>query len=269
MFVADEECGGYWGTGWLLRTYPELISDALVIGEPDSPLSLRIGQKGKAQLRLVGRGDSFPGSLGTLDDVNTHMGAALQLLRHIIDVRGTWPEELREVIQQAQEYSWTDSGKGKAWLLEHTSVNVGVLRGGTKINIVPRQAEAEIDVRIPHGVKPIEIKLRLEELLRSAGLADIAVELIQPTFEAAYTPPGHPFVELVSENVNAVTRNYPQLTLGFGSNDARYFMPHGVPSVIYGPRPYNVASVNEHITIEDLLTVTKVYSQIAIDFLCQ
>ncbi|MBI4279226.1 MAG: M20/M25/M40 family metallo-hydrolase [Armatimonadetes bacterium] len=268
MLVADEECGGYWGAGWLVRTFPELLGDALIIGEPDSPESLRIGQKGKSQLRLVARGEPYGAALATLNDANTRLGSALPLLRDLLEVRGPWPEEVQEVLAEARDYAWTDRGAGMQWLLERTAVNVGVIRGGIKINIVPSECVAEVDVRIPYGVKPADIKARVERVLAEAGLADITVEHIEPTFQATYTSPKHPFVQTVRRNIREVTGRDPRLTVGFGSNDARYFMPHGVPAVIYGPRPYNIAAANEYITIEDLITATKVHAGAAFDFLC-
>ncbi|MBI4278687.1 MAG: M20/M25/M40 family metallo-hydrolase [Armatimonadetes bacterium] len=268
MLVADEECGGHWGTGWLLRTYPELAGDACLIGEPESTQSLRIGEKGKSQLKLVARGESYHAGLATADDVNVRMGAALQIMKELVEVRGEWPADMKEVIEFAKGYSRYNRDKGKGWLLEHTAVNVGVVRGGVKINIVPMACEAEVDVRIPYGVKPADMKAMVERRLKEAGLGSISVEHIQPTFEASYTSPSHPFVTLVKENVKAITGNDPPLTVSFAATDARYFRPRGVPALIFGPRPNNIAGLNEYITIEDLVTVTKVHTTSAIDFLC-
>lgn len=69
MLVADEETGGALGTGHILSTRPELAGDACMIGEPESPDGLRLGEKGKCQFRLVAEGQSRHGGLGTGDDV--------------------------------------------------------------------------------------------------------------------------------------------------------------------------------------------------------
>ena len=53
------------------------------------------------------------------------------------------------------------------------------------------------------------------------------------------------------------------------ATDARYFRPRGVPAVIFGPRPYNMAAVDEYITVDDLVAVTKVHLATALDFLLE
>jgi hypothetical protein len=40
-----------------------------------------------------------------------------------------------------------------------------------------------------------------------------------------------------------------------------------VPSIVYGPKAYNMAAADEHITVSDLLTVTKVHAGTIIDYL--
>ena len=84
MMVADEEAGGAWGTGWLLEHRPELAGHACLIGEPESPDGVRIGEKGKCQFRLVAEGASRHGGLGTGDDVVIRIGAALPDPRYAI-----------------------------------------------------------------------------------------------------------------------------------------------------------------------------------------
>ena len=58
-----------------------------------------------------------------------------------------------------------------------------------------------------------------------------------------------------------------KLTVALAATDARYFRPRGVPAVIFGPKPYNMAALDEHITVDDLVTVAKVHLATALDFL--
>ena len=45
-----------------------------MIGEPESPDGLRVGEKGKAQFRLIAEGAPRHGGLGTGDDVVVEIG---------------------------------------------------------------------------------------------------------------------------------------------------------------------------------------------------
>jgi succinyl-diaminopimelate desuccinylase len=267
MLVSDEETGGHWGTGWLLRTYPHMRGDACMIGEPGGVAGLRIGEKGKAQLRLRAEGPSYHGGLGTGDDAVMKIAAALLEVREIVQWKSEWPEDVQAVVSRAEAYSNSTWDRGKGWLLKHPSVNAGTIRGGVKVNIVPRECEAEVDIRVPYGITPEHVKETVENRLEKAGLRDVRVDFIRPTFHASYTPPQHPLVIASRENVREVTGEDPTLTIAFGATDARYFRGYGVPSVIYGPRPFNMAGVDEYIWVEDLVLTTKVHAATAIDVL--
>ena len=42
-----------------------------------------------------------------------------------------------------------------------------------------------------------------------------------------------------------------------------------MPTVIFGPRPNNLASIDEYISVDDLVAVTKVHLATALDFLLE
>jgi acetylornithine deacetylase/succinyl-diaminopimelate desuccinylase-like protein len=88
-----------------------------------------------------------------------------------------------------------------------------------------------------------------------------------PVFNASYTSPDDPLVHLARANAAAATGREPALTMTFAATDARYFRPRGVPTVIFGPRPNNMAAPNEFITVDDLVAVAKVHLATALDVL--
>jgi succinyl-diaminopimelate desuccinylase len=267
MLVADEEAGGAWGTGWLLEHRPELAGDACLIGEPESPGGVRIGEKGKCQFRLVAEGASRHGGLGTGDDVVVQIGAALQEARKIVELEDHPPTELLPILETMAHYWRTEHDRGRQWLYRRPSMTAGLIRGGIKVNIVPRRCEVEIDCRLPFGITPDEIRSEVERRLSAAGLHDVRFEPMLPLFSPSYTSPSDPLVRLVQANAAAATGQAPRLTITFAATDARYFRPRGVPTVIFGPRPNNMAAPDEFITIDDLVAVTKVHVGTALDVL--
>jgi succinyl-diaminopimelate desuccinylase len=158
MMVADEETGGALGTGHVLETRPELAGDACMIGEPESPAGLRLGEKGKCQFKLIAEGESRHGGLGDGDDVIIRVGAALQHARKIVELPDTAPADLLPVLDAMAAYSRSEFDQGRQWLYRRPSMSAGVIRGGIKVNIVPRRCEVEIDCRLPFGIAPEDIR---------------------------------------------------------------------------------------------------------------
>ena len=267
MMVADEETGGALGTGHILSTRPELAGDACMIGEPESPDGLRLGEKGKCQFRLIAEGQSRHGGLGTGDDVIVRVGAALQEARKIVELPDHPPGDLLRVIDGMGTYQRSEYDAGRQWLYRRPSMSAGVIRGGIKVNIVPRRCEVEVDCRIPFGIAPGDIRADVERRLAAAGLSDVRFEYMPPLFTASHTSPDHPLVAMARANATAATGKEPQLTVTNSATDARYFRPRGVPTLIFGPRPHGLAAPDEYITVDDLVAVTKVHLATALDVL--
>jgi succinyl-diaminopimelate desuccinylase len=269
MLVGDEETGGAWGTGWLLRERPELAGDACLIGEPESPDGLRIGEKGKAQFRLIAEGEPRHGGLGTGDDPVIRIGAALQAARRIVDLEDRPPPALLPVLETMTTYYRTAHDQGRQWLYRRPSMTAGLIRGGIKVNVVPRRCEVEVDCRIPFGLTPDDIRADVEGRLRTAGIEGVRFEFMPPVFTASFTAPDDPLVGFARENARAATGREPRLTITFAATDARYFRPRGVPTLIFGPRPNNMAAPDEFITVDDLVAVAKVHAGTVLDVLAE
>jgi succinyl-diaminopimelate desuccinylase len=265
--VSDEETGGRWGTDWLLRTRPELAGDACIIGEPGGPDGLTIGEKGRSQFRLIADAESYHGGLAAGDDVIIRIGAALQVVRRLVDLGDNPPADLLPVLEARANDFRTEHEKGRGWLLRRPSVAAGVIKGGIKVNVVPRHCEVEIDCRVPFGLSPQRVREFVEQGLAEAGLEGIRFEFMPPVLDACYTSPTDLLVQRMKANVVAANGIEPRFAIEFGSTDARYFRPRGVPTVIYGPRSHNMAARDEFITIDDLVAITKVHLATALDYL--
>ena len=61
-------------------------------------------------------------------------------------------------------------GKGKSWALDSTTVNISLIKGGTRVNVTPRQCEVTIDIRVPIGVSTGDLHLKVDETLKQTGL---------------------------------------------------------------------------------------------------
>ncbi len=119
LLTSDEEIGS--GTSRALIEQLARPSDLVLCLEPAlAGGKLKTARKGTGDIQLLARGRA------------SHAGAAHEQGRNAI-------EELAHHILAAQRL--TDYAKG-------TTANVGVVSGGTRPNVVPDEARAEVDVRI-------------------------------------------------------------------------------------------------------------------------
>lgn len=142
-----------------------------------------------------------------------------------------------------------------------------MIHGGVRFNVVPHAAEALVDVRLPLGMMPDQCIARVRQILDGAGCQDVElVPLPHRVFPPHFTAPAERLPRLVRRNVSEITGREPISILTFPSGDIRFFRLRGVPAVVYGTNPYNVGGTDEYITVEDLVTIAKVYAASIIDF---
>jgi len=134
-------------------------------------------------------------------------------------------------------------------VLGRSTLNVGVIRGGSRPNIVPDQAEAEIDMRITPDLAAAGGGLRLlREMVEDHALP---VEIVRsnenPPMETAAT---HPMVQALLAVDPATTR----LAGAPWFSDAAHLSNGGVPSICLGPGSIDQAhTVDEYIDAAALL----------------
>jgi len=221
-FMGEES--GQWGSKDFVRRHGAEYVFA-VVGEPTDMQVVHV-TKGSlwATLRATGkaahsaqpeRGDNAILKLTrTLDTLDHHLGHALAGFSHPV--------------------------------LGRSTLNVGVIRGGSRPNIVPDLAEAELDIRITPDLAAAGGGLRLlHELLEDHALP---VEIIQshenPPME---TPASHPMVQALLAVEPAATR----LAGAPWFSDAAHLSSGGVPGVCLGP-----GSINQAHTVDEFIEIT-------------
>jgi len=271
--TADEETGGRWGALWLLDNVGGLMGDAVLNGEP-SGLTARIGEKGRVPLLLRAEGKAAHGSFAGYVGENAIM-KMVRTLPYVQELQGL-PTELNgeasalvEEVMKGYSDQYGHESAAMAEVLRRLTVNVGVIRGGTKENIVPALCEAEVDIRLPLGFTPEQVKALVEERVRLAE-PSIRVEwgrhpsiITGPT----YTSPDEPIVGLLRAGSESVTGRAPHTSFTSGGTDCRFWRMRGVPAVSYGPRVFGMGGVDEHITVDDLVTTALVHMSTIAGFL--
>ena len=292
---ADEEVGGQKGLGALVQQ--GIVSgDAAIITEPSGVDTISLGEKGICQVRLIAKGRPAHGSMPILGD-NAIMKAmdAVQILSKAVEAindRLTPTDEVEKLLSLSVNVLLEEASKRRMklsraeaeYVLKKITFNPGVIRGGTKVNMVPDSCEVEIDMRVPlsmaptpEGVTPCERIVDEASGLIAMDLGkgkeeatrDIALEIIGQSIPN-YTSPSHPFVGIVKDSVREVLGYEPKIRIETGATDGRYLREKGIPTVIYGPgEPFVAHSYDEFVRVDDLVITYNVLVKAVTKFFTQ
>ena len=263
--VADEETMGPWGANYLVDHHPKLRADAVIIGEPSTPSTVRFGEKGMVWFTLTARGQMGHSAYPHHGwNAIFEIAEALAELRELETMDWAVPEEFLRRIDEARTATTAMLGSGTTDILSSVTVNAGVITGGTKINLIADQCRAEIDVRIPPGVATADILRVVGRVVRRHR--GMRYDLIQRS-EPNWTPPSHEFLQTVHKTATAVCGEAPFFNISGPGTDSRVFRRAGMPVAVFGPTPYFLGGANEHVTVRDFLDVIRVHALSALEFL--
>jgi len=149
-------------------------------------------------------------------------------------------------------------------VLGAVTVNLGRIEGGSSPNLVPAMAEAALDIRLPAGVSAEAAEAALAAAL--AGHADVTFAVLR-RFEPTVTDPAAEIVRTVHHAAEQVLGRAPAVNMRIGASDARLFRRAAIPTVVYGPTPFNMGGVDEYVLLDELDAVSRVHALAAFDFL--
>lgn len=138
--------------------------------------------------------------------------------------------------------------------------SVGIIAGGSGVNIVPDLCETRVDIRLVNGCSWESIYTGLQAAVRDAGGGGSWEFDPQPLVDPPFClPEDHPLVR----GVCAATERNSARTVSF-SCDASKIAAAGIPCVIFGPGDIAEAhTAEESISIEDLHLGVAAYVRIA------
>lgn len=147
-----------------------------------------------------------------------------------------------------------------------TTINLGVIQGGTYSNVVPAKCRIEIDVRVLDPTESSRVERGLFGLKPSLSGAEIQVS-------GGWNRPPMPRTEIIGATFEAV-RAYAQalgieLTEGGtgGGSDANFVAPLGVPVLDgLGPVGGGAHSLQEHLLLSSLAPRTALLAAILTDW---
>ena len=230
-FMGEES--GQWGSKNFVKHHGKPYDFALV-GEPTSMEIVHL-TKGSlwATLRATGRAahSSQP---------ERGENAIVKLATAVLDIQ-------RELGSSLASFSHPQLG--------HSTLNIGLIRGGSRPNIVPDLAEAELDIRITPSLARSGGGLQL--LRDCIARHQLPLELVNPHENPPMeTSADHPMIQRL-----LITPPGSKLACAPWFSDAAHLSHGGIPSVCIGPGSIDQAhTADEHINIDDLKAGTDFFT---------
>jgi len=244
--VSDEESHGHQGMGFL-ASKGRIQGDAALVGEP-TDLQPVIAQKGALWLRIFTLGKSAHGS-------RPHLGVNAI-------------EKMTKLISQLNSISMEKEHP----LLGKPTLNIGAIRGGTKINVVPDRCEIEVDRRMLPGEKKEEVLREMKGILDALQSQDsffqYRMEEIDFT-EPSEIDPEEQIAGIGIKAIQEVMGEKPRIHGFSGFTDSRFYINQfHIPALIFGPGAMDQShTTDESVEVDALVQGAHIYGLILLNFL--
>jgi len=307
LVVSDEEAGGAYGAGWMVKNHPELVKADYAITEAGGisiapgKVFFMAGEKGVAAKRVSFKGKAGHGSMPLIgENAIVKMSKAVtrissydppittKYLRGVADGLGlgliqrlmlTSPRLLPFTLNRLKSRSPVMAMMLHG--LSRMTISPNIARGGVKVNVIPEKAYVDLDIRtLPEQDNEYVIshlKRALGPLAEEAEIEDL------PSAEGGFKSFGNaspPHSDFVLAMERAVRKEMPNATLipliMPGASDCRFLRGQGAEAYGFslfdpGTPASHLADLahgaNERISIKTLDLTQKVYYHLAKDFL--
>ena len=254
--VADEEAGGRFGTHWIVNNRPELLNTTyaltenggIVLGPDAAGVTLTVAEKGGAPRMLTVHGRTGHGSVPWKSQ-NAAVRAAqivkrigesagepkiLEHWRAFVEKSGFEPElaarlTSAETVADALDELGALAGYGHA--MTHMTVSPNGLHAGVKSNVIPHEANIQLDIRLLPGQGEDDVKRYIDSVIADLGeYVDVDDSRTSPASSSEAATPFRDAIE------RAVKVHYPNADIVPvvmpGGTDGKHLRDHG--TITYG-----------------------------------
>jgi acetylornithine deacetylase/succinyl-diaminopimelate desuccinylase-like protein len=274
--VADEEAGGTYGAAELVENHWPLVACDYVLTEVAGPkiglpgrtvIPVTVAEKGPAWRKVTAAGVAGHGSqpfrrdnaVITMAEVISKVGTHNQPVLITDEWRACVPflpidpslgERLVDpdrVDAAIDEIAATDEVLAR-WIhaCTHLTFSPNVVHGGTKSNVVPDAADADIDIRLLPGQDATDISDHLRKVLGPDLYDQIEITPVLEMNANGSLPEGHLWEAIADASEIHTGNRTIAPTLTPVTTDARFFREKGIPA-------YGVGLFDDAVTFAEML----------------
>ena len=302
--VADEEAGGAMGAGFMVKEHFDLLRNASIVLNEFNFIA--VGDDGKVRyygveaaqktplwLKLTATGTPGHGSVPRSDSAVNKLIAALHRIANYqtplkvepvvqtfyvdtadLEPSGERRQRLKDLKASLQDPAFaaefTKNLRANAEV--RNTISITVLEGSNKVNVIPPQASAQLDVRLLPSENPQQF---INELRNVIGDESINIEPIL-SFAPSASPTDSEFfkaLQQVANNHDPGARITTPLVVGF--TDCHYFREKGIPC--YGFMPFKLTEKeaallhgnDERLSVDNVKFGTRVMYEIVRELAAQ
>lgn len=261
--ASDEVNGGAMGTGYLLDNVPEVRGDVALIGEGGPWINF--AHKGVLFAEFQVNGRAGHGAYGFAATSAIHgMVELLEELRKLEEFPVAVPSDIRERLDDIRAITDAEYGPGATDALSRMSVNVGTIRGGVKVNVVADVCTAQVDFRLPHGMRVADLLAKIHEAVDAVPGATFRTLW---TNEPTASRTDDPWFQVLQRDSREVFGRALPFVYTHGFTDARFFRLRDIPAAGIAPNGRNVGAPDECIEVESLRAVARFIALATFDHL--
>ena len=252
--VSDEETGGKWGTKYLIEKDRQRWGGDLMLGaEPGGCETVRFSEKGTLRLTGTLRTKGAHGAYINLSKgaIRTATSFLSEVVHAVESMPVDLPEEMTEHLKNPDVTRSIDEtmGEGTAAIIARPTVNVGTIKGGLKVNMIPDTCVFELDIRLPVGLLAQQVLDVIDAIIPRYPNASVQIEpQTAASNQYSFSSIRHPIVNLIADNSKAVSSSFKRPTAipSMGATDCKHYRYAGVPAYVYGCSPKTSEFDNTH-----------------------
>ena len=294
--TADEEAGGLFGLSYLLEKHPDLFTNVGVVLNEGG--GIRLDDDGRARLYSVGVAEKVPlwlrltapgtpghaaspgdnqavlklvAALNRLSAYQSPIKVIPEVQKFYADSAPTAPAKRREQYLDLRK-ALQDSTFAAEFLKERSNnarvrntISITGIKGSDKINVIPAEASAEVDVRLLPGEEP---QAFINELRRVLADDSIKIEVLLSR-RAATSPTSPEAMKVIADYAKSHDPGTPIFyPMGPGFTDCHFFRAKGIPCLGFLPQRSTPSSeglvhgVDERIPVERLASAIRAMYEI-------
>ena len=221
--VADETIFGSDGAEYLLENDNSFQADAVICGEGPGNMNLAVAEKGVLWIRIESEAKPGQGMLSTTaGSAHTRLTKFVTELDKLNDNYSDRPLGLEQLVANSNNLGL------------RISVNTGIIKGGNFISQLATKSYADIDIRIPPGIKIKDILYIIDQMVKNhSGISYTVIK----GWEANWTDPESKICRVVRKAAKIVRDREPDLVVRLPASDVSRWRNLGIPGVCYGPHP--------------------------------